>query len=389
VSRPEAIPRRPRRSDVLLAAAVGLVAQVETWASAGYEPKLPYAAAALALAAPLAWRRVAPLRVLVAIFVPLVALRLAREPLDSSYVMLVLLVAFAAAGAYRERRGALLGLGVGLGLLAILTGLEMALPAGGEDGPTAGDFVFIGAIVSIVWALAVALRDRSDRAGELEERADRLEREREERARAAVAEERARIARELHDVVAHSIGVIAVQTGSVRRRLRHERPDEARDLSGVEETARQALAEMRRMLGLLRANGDAPALAPQPGMDELDRLVERVREAGVEVELEVGGEHRPLPPGVDLAAYRIVQEALTNVIKHAGPARATVAVRYGERELEVEVRDDGRGASASDGRGHGLVGMRERAALYGGQLDAGPAPGGGYAVRARLPVTAA
>jgi signal transduction histidine kinase len=175
----------------------------------------------------------------------------------------------------------------------------------------------------------------------------------------------------------------------VRRRLRHERPDEARDLSGVEETARQALAEMRRMLGLLRANGDAPALAPQPGMDELDRLVERVREAGVEVELEVGGEHRPLPPGVDLAAYRIVQEALTNVIKHAGPARATVAVRYGERELEVEVRDDGRGGSASDGRGHGLVGMRERAALYGGQLDAGPAPGGGYAVRARLPVTAA
>jgi signal transduction histidine kinase len=240
-----------------------------------------------------------------------------------------------------------------------------------------------------VWTLAVALRERSQRAGELQDRADRLERDQEEQARAAVAEERARIARELHDVVAHSVSVIAVQTGSIRHRLRTERPAEAAELSGVEQTARQALAEMRRMLGLLRADDEGLSLAPQPGMDEVQRLVDQVRETGLPVQLEIEGDRRPLAPGVDLAAYRILQEALTNVMKHAGPSHARVAVRFGERTVELEVADDGRGPSAgANGGGHGLIGMRERVALYGGSLETRPGADGGFVVRASLPIAA-
>jgi len=178
----------------------------------------------------------------------------------------------------------------------------------------------------------------------------------------------------------------------MRRRLRHERPQETEELAAIEQTARQALAEMRRMLGLLRTDDEGPALAPQPGIGEVGQLVENARTTGLAVELDVEGEVRPLPPGVDLAAYRIVQEALTNVIKHAGPAQARVGLRFGERELELEVTDDGRGAGTvpdgGDG-GQGLVGMRERVALYGGSLAAGPGSDGGFAVRARLPIGAA
>jgi signal transduction histidine kinase len=236
----------------------------------------------------------------------------------------------------------------------------------------------------------VALRDRSLRAGELERRADRLEREREERERAAVAEERARIARELHDVVAHSVSVIAVHAGSMRRRLRHERPQDAQELLGVERTARQALAEMRRLLGLLRTDDDDLSLTPQPGMEQVERLVGQTREAGLSIELDTEGEPIALPPGVDLAAYRIVQEALTNVLKHAGQAQARVGIRYRERELVLEITDDGPGpAPNGDGTGQGLVGIRERVTLYGGSLDAGRGESGGFAVRARLPIPAA
>ena len=381
--------RRPRRFDVLLAAAVAVVAQVETWFTAAYEPKAAYAAAALAMSVPLAWRRVAPTAVLAAVFVPLLAMALAGRRIESAYVMLVLLVAFSAVGAYSERRSAVIGLLTGLALLALVMVFEHVVDSVNAEPPIAGDFVFLGAILGVVWALAVALRERSERAGELQDRADRLEREQEEQARAAVAEERARIARELHDVVAHSVSVIAVQTGSIRHRLRSERPAEAAELSGVEQTARQALAEMRRMLGLLRADDEGLSLAPQPGMDEVQRLVDQVRETGLDVELQIEGDRRPLAPGVDLAAYRILQEALTNVVKHAGPSHARVAVRFGERAVELEVADDGRGPSGGhNGGGHGLVGMRERVALYGGSLEARPGADGGFVVRASLPIAA-
>ena len=366
---------------------MALIAQIETWSTQELDPRWAFAAAALAMTIPLAWRRAAPTAVLALVFVPLIAMAAAGERLDSSFVMLVLLVAFYSVGAYCARREAIRGLLAGLALLAVVMIVENATASAGDEAVIIGDFVFIAAIVGVVWALAAMVRDRSQRAGELEERADRLERERAEEARLAVAQERARIARELHDVVAHSVSVIAVQTGSIRRRLRHERPDEAAELSTVEETARQALAEMRRMLGLMRTDEDGPELAPQPGIDDVPRLVEQLRETGLAVELEMNGERRALPPGVDLAAYRIVQEALTNVLKHAGPACAQIALRFGERELELHISDDGRGAlNGQGGSGHGLVGMRERVSLYGGSLEAGSADEGGFTVRATLPI---
>jgi signal transduction histidine kinase len=200
-------------------------------------------------------------------------------------------------------------------------------------------------------------------------------------------EERRRIARELHDVIAHSITLMTVQAGAARLLLAEE-PERAREpVLSVEETGRQALAELRRLLGMIRSGDGEPALAPQPGLARLDDLMGQARRAGLPVDLAVAGEPRALPPGLDLTAYRIVQEALTNARRHAGPARASVLVRYGIESLELEVTDDGRTApTRSDGGGHGLVGMRERVALYDGTLEAGRRPEGGYAVRVRLPV---
>ncbi|MFD2090760.1 sensor histidine kinase [Blastococcus deserti] len=252
--------------------------------------------------------------------------------------------------------------------------------------PLVSDYIAITVLYGGSWAVGQMVRQRTREAAEHAARADRAEREREERAARAVAEERARIARELHDVVAHSISVIAVQTQAVRRRLGPDSAREADDLRAVESTARQAMAEMRRLFGVLRADGERASLAPQPGLDQLDSLIEDTRGAAVDVSLAVEGERCPLPPGLDLTAYRIVQEALTNTRKHAPGGQVTVRLRYGDRDLDVLVEDSG-GArdGAADGGGYGLVGMRERVTLYGGTLEAGPRPGGGFAVRARLP----
>ena len=237
---------------------------------------------------------------------------------------------------------------------------------------------------------AHVLQRRARRQASLEARAVRLEQEREEAARAAVAEERRRIARDLHDVVAHSVSVMTVQAGAARLLLAEE-PARAREpLLSVEATGRQALTELRRLLGLLRSEEGERALGPRPGLAALPELLAQTRTAGLPVELSVEGEPpRSVAPGVELAAYRIVQEALTNARKHAGAARASVAVRYGNGALELVVANDG-APVVRDGRprGHGLVGMRERAALYGGTLEAGPRAEGGFVVRARLPLEA-
>lgn len=229
-------------------------------------------------------------------------------------------------------------------------------------------------------------RQRGEHAATLADRATRLEQERETRAREAVEEERARIARELHDIVSHSISVIVVQTQAVRRRLGPDHQAESDDLRAVETVGRQAMAEMRRMLGVLRAQGNGLDLQPQPGLARLPALLEQTRSAGLQVDLRVEGQEAPLPPGVDLAAYRIVQEALTNVLKHAGPARAQVTLNYGDRELDIAVEDDGHGPASAGEGGNGLVGMRERVAVYGGHLEFGPANGRGFQVKAHLPV---
>ena len=200
------------------------------------------------------------------------------------------------------------------------------------------------------------------------------------------AQERVRIARELHDIVSHSISVVTIQTQAVRRRLGPEHAREADDLAAVETTARQALAEMRRLFGVLRSEGEVAAMAPQPGLGELDRLLQQVRASGLSVELHVTGTAVDLPPGVDLAAYRIVQEGLTNVLRHASARAASVRLSYLPAALEIVVEDDGRGPVRNEGSGHGLVGIRERVALYGGSVEFGPAPGAGSRLAASLPV---
>jgi signal transduction histidine kinase len=226
----------------------------------------------------------------------------------------------------------------------------------------------------------------------LEERTAELERAREELARRAVAEERLRLARELHDVVAHAMSVIAVQSG-VGAHVADSRPEEVgKALAAIETTSRAALTELRRLLGVLRQDSEVQAsLTPVPGLANLDSLLAEVGKAGLAVRLRVEGTPLQLPAGVDLSAYRIVQEALTNVVKHAGPAHAQVTIGYRDQEVTVEVTDDGRGAvpPASDGRagtGHGLIGMRERVGAFNGDLEVGPRPGGGFRVAARLPL---
>jgi signal transduction histidine kinase len=284
-------------------------------------------------------------------------------------------------GLLRDRAQAVTGI-----VLAI--GVE-ALVAWRDPLKNLSAFIATCIVFGLIWTVAFALGRKFQEAEEARERAARAEREREERARSAVTEERARIARELHDVVGHSVSVMTVQASAVRRLLRPEQEREREALLVVERTGREALAEMRRMVGVLRRPEEAPALAPQPSLEHVERLVEQAREAGLTVELRVEGDRQPLPAGVDLTAYRLVQEGLTNALKHARAERAQVVVRYGDGDLEVTVSDDGRGTGSGDGGGHGLVGMRERVAVYGGELEAGPQAEGGYRLRAKLPVVPA
>jgi signal transduction histidine kinase len=279
-----------------------------------------------------------------------------------------------------DPRQAVAGLAIAVGVVAIVVRHD---PRG-----TLWEVVFTSLLFAIVWTVGFTLGRQSKQAAEAKERAARAEREREERAHLAVAEERARIARELHDVVGHSVSVMTVQASGVRRLLRPDQEREREALLIVERTGREALAEMRRMVGVLRRPEEAPALAPQPSLEHLDRLVEHAREAGLPVDLRIEGEVRELPAGVDLTAYRLVQEGLTNALKHAGATSAEVLVDYRDGEIEVTVSDNGAGVGNGDGSGHGLVGMRERVSVYGGELQAGPQPGGGFRLQATLPVTA-
>ncbi|MGW0659151.1 sensor histidine kinase [Streptodolium elevatio] len=251
-------------------------------------------------------------------------------------------------------------------------------------------FAFVSFMLVIAWVLGDSMRTRRAYYAELEDRAARLERERDAHAEVAAAAERARIARELHDVVAHNVSVMVVQADGAAYAI-DSAPDRARDALGtISTTGREALAEMRRLLGVLRSDADRGPYAPQPGVEQLGDLVDRVRDAGLPVDLRIVGVPVELPKGVALASYRIVQEALTNTRKHAGPtANASVLLGYGEDVLEMTITDDGRGADApGDGMGHGLVGMRERVAMLGGRIETGPAPEGGWRVRAVLPYVA-
>jgi signal transduction histidine kinase len=257
-----------------------------------------------------------------------------------------------------------------------------------------GSFLFsvgiMGALVAFTWTLGDLLRTRRAYVGQLEERARRLEIERDQQAQIARAAERARIARELHDVVAHSLSVVIAQADGGLYAGSSD-PGAAREsLATIGATGRQALTEMRRLLGVLRHDGDSTAMAPQPSLSQVEELVGNLRGGGLAVSLEISGTPRPLPGGAELAAYRIVQEALTNTLKHAGPgAKARVCLAYEPSLLRVSVSDDGRGAAAADdGRGQGILGMRERVALYNGTFTAGPRVGGGFQVVAELSLPA-
>jgi signal transduction histidine kinase len=268
------------------------------------------------------------------------------------------------------------------GLVIVVAGT--AILVHNDPSQSGGDFIFLPAVFALAWLAGFAFRERGVQASAAEERAVRAERDRETAARIAAAEERARIARELHDVVAHALSVMVLQVGAVRHRL-SEIPDEDRDaLEDVERTGRTALAEVRRLLGAMRERGSQAELEPQPGLANLEPLVERVRSAGLPVRLQVDGEPLALPRALDLSAYRIVQEGLTNVLKHARASHAEVVVRHRADALQLEIRDDGRGPAEGDDTGNGLVGIRERVRLYDGEMTAGAANGGGFVLTASL-----
>jgi signal transduction histidine kinase len=253
-------------------------------------------------------------------------------------------------------------------------------------GHLTAELIVIPVDFGISWAAGFVLRDRAQKAEAAEIRAMQAEREREAAARVAVAEERARIARELHDIVAHAVSVMVLQVGAVRHQLPDELGEQRGALTDVERAGRTALAEMRRLLAAMRREGDEAELLPQPGLDGIDSLLDEIGRAGLPVELHVDGDPVPLPRGVDLSVYRIVQEGLTNALKHAHASDAEVTFRYRPDELEIEVRDNGQGSSTTDGLGHGLVGVRERVKIYGGEMSAGSDNGGGFVLSTRLPL---
>jgi signal transduction histidine kinase len=368
-------------ADVAIAAALAVLAQLELWSPdlipgvSGPEDAGPVlGATALLSTLALAARRVAPLASALGVLTGILVGHLYSAPPEGHAEYLAFLIATYSVAAYAPRRGALIGLAAAVGVSAVAM-------EGDRD-----DVVFVATLLGASWLGGRIVRANRLRAAELQRLAGELAREREEKTELAVALERARLARELHDVVAHAVNVMVVQAGGVRGMLRSEQQEERAALAAVESIGREAMAELRRMLGILRGGADGAGLDPPARLAHLDRLVDQVNRTGVSVELDVTGTPRSLAPGLELCAYRVVQEALTNVVKHAGSARAQVTVGYGGRDLTLEVTDDGPGPTNGQSGGHGLAGMRERVALYAGRLETGPRPGGGFRVQARFPL---
>jgi signal transduction histidine kinase len=367
--------------DTLLAAALSVYAQWELSVADAVEgPMWAQRATFLVMTAAIAGRRVAPLPAAILAGAGM-ALQTPLGAANAIGGMLAVMTMTHAVALRCRRRAAVAGLFailVGVHLYDVLFPAKFSLP----------DLIANAAIFLTIWALGRGARRWRERTDALHDRAQALEREREAQTRAAVAEERARIARELHDIVAHGISVMVLQAGAARQVL-DQAPDRARDpLLAVEESGRQALEEMHRLLGLLRRDDGRLALAPLADLSRLEELVARMRETGLEVDLAIEGRPHSLPPSLQLSAYRIVQEALTNTLKHSGADRARVALRHTADAVEINVHDDGRPVpSGSIGR-HGLIGMRERVALFGGDVTAGPDARGGWTVHARLPLTA-
>jgi signal transduction histidine kinase len=341
----------------------------------------------LGLAVPVVFRRKYPVH---AFYVAAVAgafqVVFYGRPLGTDLALLILLYTLAA---YRPRRVSIPGLCICLAG-AFISVVSWVSPHTGVIQKVALAGVIFSGTALVAWVLGDSMRYRRAYLTSLEDRAARLERERDAQAQIAAAAERARIARELHDVIAHNVSVMVVQADGASYALRSEPDRTAQALAAISQTGRQALAEMRRLLGILRSDDQQADLAPVPGLDQLRELLDQARRAGMSVSFTLEGAARPLPEGAELAAYRVVQESLTNTRKHGGlAAAAAVTLRYEPDALLLQVTDDGLGAAAAgDGPGHGLTGMRERIEMYGGTVQAGPLPGGGYQVTARLPDTA-
>ncbi len=361
-------------------------------------PTVAAAVWSVVIVVPLAWRRRRPVASAVAVYTAGLLHTVLGIPglVPADLAVLLALYSVTVYGPRWAHRTAVAGAVVGSFVLAATLLLQRMTP----DPVAAVALALFCAVTALaVWAAGLVRRSRRETILAWRDRAERLEIERDQQAQIATAAERARIAREMHDIVAHSLSVVIAQADGGRYAAQADPDAAGRALGTIGETGRAALADMRRLLGVLRDDGGvgvldpaSPAeLVPQPAAQDIERLVESMRANGLAISLVRMGTPRPLPPGAGLTAYRICQESLTNVLKHAGPdPSVTVLVQWEPAALTLEVTDDGRGAAAvSDGAGHGLVGMRERAAMFGGTVSAGPRPGGGFRVRARLPLPAA
>jgi len=371
------------RTDVAVAAGVAGVAVAELVANAAVAPKPAAAACELGMAIALLWRRRSPVVVVTLAAVLQVLEAAAGVPLQQPLVPLLasviaLYALMTAASTWQAASGA--------AVMLVAVGVETVLQDKGF-----ANFAF--ALVFLVGSTIVGrtVHSRTRHAAQLADRAESLERQQALTAQLAVQEERTRIARELHDVIAHTVSVMVVQAGAAEQIVARD-PDRARAaMQAVQSTGREALGEMARLLGMLREDGAEIGLTPAPGLGDLPALVDSVRRSGMDVDLQLDGYPGQLPPGPELSVYRIVQEALTNVRKHAGRSRTNVHVKCSDTAIVAEIHDDGASRPTIDvavpGAGHGLIGMRERVALYGGTLIAGPSAAGGFLVQASIPIT--
>jgi signal transduction histidine kinase len=379
-SAPLRVPLRPSAIDAALALLFAIAAQLEVWAGAMPGPAGAKLTLAVLTTVPLAWRTVAPVATVVVTTGGYALAVILGVPADEPLVpLLAPFVAIYSLGAHGSARGIVAGGG------AALVAYSVAYAVG--TGAEASGLVLTAAGVLGSLAVGRAVRVLGFETDMLEARTSQLERERDEQAQAAVAEERARIARELHDVIGHSISVMGVQAGAVRRLLAPEQAREREALLAVERVGRDAVEEMHRLLGFLRSNGERVTPGTPLTLQRVEDLVTEMRRAGLEVVLHVDGQLDDLSAGRALAAFRILQEALTNVLRHAPGARVSASLRRTAAELQIEIADNGGvgPGTRSEGGGQGLVGMRERAALYGGTLEAGPRSDRGFMVVARLP----
>ncbi|MPZ70757.1 MAG: sensor histidine kinase [Actinobacteria bacterium] len=376
-----------RPADWLVVGALLLVTEFEIWIEPVFQtglpgPRPPLAVLAVVAIVPLLWRRQSPLTVLAIMLVGLLLVGVIGDPEQAAFgLVLALLIGVYSVASYGATRVALVGVAatlVGGSVYSWLTWVE---------GDALVDVIVPQLFIVGSWIAGREFNHLHGRTAELAERASLQERARESEAQIAVAEERTRIARELHDVVAHSISIMGLHAAAARRALKQDAGAAEESLLIVERTSRDAQEEMKRMLGMLRRDGSRGDITPIPALSRLTELIEEVKRTGLGVSLDVEGRARLLPQGLELSAYRIIQEALTNARRHGG-SNVAVAVAYGETSLDLTIRDDGSGASGQPVPGHGIIGMRERVSLHGGELYVGNDDGGGFVVRALLPIEA-